>query len=98
MKLLPQAQPPAAQEPAARATVMFVWLPWPEQPHSVSQSAPIQLPVQLAQAMPSSLAPPWPVQLPGQSGAATEQSSPTKPASHAHVPYLGGVRRCGWCG
>ena len=53
MKLLWQTQPPAAHEPAARATVMFVWLPWPEHPHSVLHSSPIQLPVQLAQAKPS---------------------------------------------
>ena len=29
---------------------------------------------------------PCPVQLPGQSGVAVEQSSPEKPGSHAHTP------------
>ena len=29
---------------------------------------------------------PWPVQLPGQSGVAVEQSRPLKPGSHAQSP------------
>ena len=65
------------QLPATRAAVMSVWGPWPEQ-HSVLQSAPIQFPVQLAQAMPSSLGPPWSVQSPSQ-------KSPTKPSVQLQV-------------
>ena len=45
-----QVQEPAAQEPAARAAVMFVWLPRPLQLHSVSQSRPMSFPVHVQES------------------------------------------------
>ena len=37
MKLPVHVQAPAEHEPAARATSMAVWVPWPEQSHGVRQ-------------------------------------------------------------
>ena len=43
MKLPVQAHEPIEHEPASRAAVMLVWLPWPLQ-HFVSQNRPMESP------------------------------------------------------
>ena len=90
MKFPSQAQEPAEQEPEPRASSMAVWLPWPEQPHSVSHNSPMKL-LEQTQALPlinwpnspqlsSQYSPRW---LPVQTHS---PNSPSHAASFSHAP------------